>query len=267
MSDADDGFVQRWSRRKRGGQGGLQRKPAPDGPRPGRMRTDPADIYRQHAEVGHANEDDGQHASAIDQEGEVTEGATAAPGRLAGESGVASPPVRAEAAAEDDAPPRALEESDFAEVDFDKLDYEADFTRFLQEGVPDVIRRKALRRLWRSNPVFAVLDGLNEYDEDYTDAALAVEVLKTAHKLGRGYADDEETEVAEAGTADKTADVDGERVETAEADGAEGEPEDADGRLAGEGADGEAKRTADARGPSHHQTDDFDVDEDDPELG
>ena len=42
---------------------------------------------------------------------------------------------------------RQLTEADFADVDFAALDAKSDYTRFLQAGVPDSIRNKALRRM------------------------------------------------------------------------------------------------------------------------
>ncbi len=50
----------------------------------------------------------------------------------------------------------------------ESLDKESDYRPFLAEGVPADLARAALRRLWTSDPVFANLDGLNDYDEDYT---------------------------------------------------------------------------------------------------
>lgn len=61
-----------------------------------------------------------------------------------------------------------------------------DFTRFLSAAVPDRIRRKALRRLWLSNPVLANLDGLVDYADDYTDSATVIENLQTAYQVGKG---------------------------------------------------------------------------------
>ena len=75
--------------------------------------------------------------------------------------------------------------------DIDSLDESSDFTQFLQEGVPEALRRKALRKLWRLNPVFANLDGLNDYDEDFTDAATVVEGLKTMYQVGKGMMEPE----------------------------------------------------------------------------
>src|SRR3546814_9251115 len=87
--------------------------------------------------------------------------------------------------------------------DIESLGMDSDFTVFLQDGVPEALRRKALQRLWRLDPVFANLDGLLEYGEDYTDAATVVENLKTAYRVGRGFMTDEE--VAEAGETAGTA--------------------------------------------------------------
>ncbi len=62
-----------------------------------------------------------------------------------------------------------------------------DFSRFMADGVPEFLRRRALRVLWRSNPVLANLDGLNDYDEDFTSPELTQKVLATGYKVGRGF--------------------------------------------------------------------------------
>jgi hypothetical protein len=51
--------------------------------------------------------------------------------------------------------------------DIETLDKDSDYTGFLQEGVPDALKNMALRKLWLSDPIFANLDGLNDYDEDF----------------------------------------------------------------------------------------------------
>lgn len=61
-----------------------------------------------------------------------------------------------------------------------------DFKVFLTEAVPARIKTRALRCLWGSNPVLANIDGLVDYGEDFTDAALAVEHLQTAYQVGKG---------------------------------------------------------------------------------
>lgn len=95
--------------------------------------------------------------------------------------------------------------------DPDTLGPGADFRAFLAEAVPDHLRRRALRRLWTSNPVLANLDQLVDYGEDYTDAATVVENLQSAYKAGRGYLQ----RVAEAG----------EGTEAAQAEAPAGPPE------------------------------------------
>ena len=71
----------------------------------------------------------------------------------------------------------------------DVVELGMDITGFLRKEVPELLRRRALRSLWRSNPVLAVLDGLNDYDEDYTDAAYAGKAVNTLYKVGQGMID------------------------------------------------------------------------------
>ncbi len=75
--------------------------------------------------------------------------------------------------------------------DIDTMTAESDFAAFLDERVPEALRQKALRRLWRLNPLLANVDGLNDYDEDFTDAATVVEGLKTIYQVGRGMVTEE----------------------------------------------------------------------------
>ena len=62
-----------------------------------------------------------------------------------------------------------------------------DFSGFLKAGVPEFLRRRALRVLWRSNPVLANLDGLNDYDDDFTSPELTKKIIATGYKVGRGF--------------------------------------------------------------------------------
>jgi hypothetical protein len=66
------------------------------------------------------------------------------------------------------------------------LPHGADFSAFLRAGVPKRLQRMALRRLWAVSPEQAALDGLVDYAEDFTDAAVAVETLSTTYEVGRG---------------------------------------------------------------------------------
>lgn len=86
-----------------------------------------------------------------------------------------------------------LEEKSDAEIlaeldlpDPDSLQIGDDFTAFMSKAVPDRIRRRALRTLWRSNPVLANVDMLVDYGEDFTDSATVVENLQTAYQVGKG---------------------------------------------------------------------------------
>jgi hypothetical protein len=81
-----------------------------------------------------------------------------------------------------------------------------DFSVFMQAGVPGFLRQRALRVLWKSNPVLANLDGLNDYDDDFTSPELTQKVLATAYKIGRGIlSDPEDREILQDnGTNDTT---------------------------------------------------------------
>jgi len=61
-----------------------------------------------------------------------------------------------------------------------------DFAAFMQKTVPERLRRRALRRLWASNPVLANLDGLTDYSDDFTDAATVIPYMRTAYQVGQG---------------------------------------------------------------------------------
>jgi hypothetical protein len=66
-----------------------------------------------------------------------------------------------------------------------------------------------LRHLWRTDPVLACLDGLTDYEGDFTDAAVAVEGLESAYRIGKGYLFAEPDEIegeAEVAAADEIAD-------------------------------------------------------------
>ncbi len=97
--------------------------------------------------------------------------------------------------------------------DIETLDENTDFTAFLRDGVPEALRRQALRKLWRLNPIFANLDGLNDYDEDFTLAASALTQVKTLYQVGKGMPDAVEPAEDEAVEAELAA---GDSVESVE---------------------------------------------------
>lgn len=109
--------------------------------------------------------------------------------------------VAAEAAAEDAAAREAEQQAERAELeekpdeeilaelglpDPDTLVQGDDFKVFMSDVVPQRIRQRALRKLWRSNPVLACVDGLNDYDDDYLTAGLGQGVIKTGYQVGKG---------------------------------------------------------------------------------
>jgi hypothetical protein len=123
---------------------------------------------------------------------------------------------RGEAGAED-APPELTEE------DVDKLGPGADYTVFMKKGVPAHVQRLALRKLWRSDPVFANLDGLVEYGDDFrAEAAASIGKVASAWKLGTGYLSDQEG----AGVDDAPVEAPEDLVEAA------GEAEEGEGKGA-----------------------------------
>ena len=77
-------------------------------------------------------------------------------------------------------------------IDLDTLNYDSDFSAFFKEGVPMLLRQKALRILWRSNPVLANIDGLCDYDENFADPSLILKKFESAYKIGKGYILDED---------------------------------------------------------------------------
>lgn len=70
----------------------------------------------------------------------------------------------------------------------DSLTRESDFTVFLGAGVPEDLRVQALRKLWRSDPVLANLDGLNDYDQDLSRHGAGA-IVRTAYRIGKGMID------------------------------------------------------------------------------
>jgi len=92
----------------------------------------------------------------------------------------------------------ALEEEDTpAEVveplpDIDSLTKDSDYTVFMGKGVPEHLKRLALRKLWRSDPLLAGVDGLVDYGEDFTTSELMGDAVKTIYRVGKGLVEDAE---------------------------------------------------------------------------
>ena len=78
--------------------------------------------------------------------------------------------------------------------DVETLNESSDYTPFLKDGVPEKLKRMALRKLWKSNPAFGFIDGLDDYDEDYSAIGIVAQEIFTNYKPGKGMVDPDETE-------------------------------------------------------------------------
>ena len=67
------------------------------------------------------------------------------------------------------------------------VEEEGELDRFFDGKTPERLRQMALRRLWRINPLFGIVDEMVEYGEDYTDAATVIDGMQTAYQVGKGY--------------------------------------------------------------------------------
>jgi hypothetical protein len=112
----------------------------------------------------------------------------------------AAPRAVQESAATADAP--ASGESKPVLPSLDELYANSDYTAFLAKDVPEALTRAALHKLWLSDPVFANLDGLNDYDQDYNLVEQAVMVAQSSFKVRRGHRDDDSPEVAQEDGSD-----------------------------------------------------------------
>jgi len=109
--------------------------------------------------------------------------------------------------------------------DVETLNADSDYTGFLGENVPADVAKMALRKLWRSDPVLANVDGLNDYDEDFSKVGMVSEVVKTAYRIGKGYLTDAEIEGAAAEDGEDV-EVDAERMSEEAPDNASEEVSD-----------------------------------------
>ncbi|MDH3699957.1 MAG: DUF3306 domain-containing protein [Alphaproteobacteria bacterium] len=94
-------------------------------------------------------------------------------------------PLAPEAAPHEEKPPVDVD----ALPDIETLNDTSDYTPFMQEGVPDELRSKALKRLWQLDPLFNEVDGLVEYGEDFS---ISRKIAKSLYRVGKGMLTDEE---------------------------------------------------------------------------
>jgi hypothetical protein len=83
--------------------------------------------------------------------------------------------------------------------DIDTLNKDSDFSLFMRKGTPEYLKKLALKKLFHSDPAFSVLDGLNDYDEDYSMIGMVAEAISTRYKPGRGMVDSDEEVVSKEG--------------------------------------------------------------------
>ncbi len=199
MAERDEGFLSRWSRRKRGGGA-----------------TPVIEARVTPPEAAPAGEPPSAPSPPAVRDG--------------GETGQPT---------EDGAPPDL--------PDIESLDKDSDYTGFLNKGVPEQLQKRALRKLWRSNPVFGFRDGLDDYDENFGKyfSAAFTGAVKTAYKVGKGYVSSEEEEAAEV---PETAAGEEEAAEAPETAAGEEEAAEAPETAAGEEEAAEAPEAGEQDG-------------------
>ena len=141
----------------------------------------------------------------------------------------------------------------------ESLTQESDFTPFLADNIPEFIRNRALKILWRSNPLFGFQDGLDDYAENFRVIdKLITAATDSIYRPGKGYAvmeedlDDEESLDAETKNEDAEA---GQNTELSE-------PETSDG---GQSADSNEEQSdvASRKSGDDDEIEDAGIDEDD----
>lgn len=78
------------------------------------------------------------------------------------------------------------------------LGRDSDYTPFMRPDVPDALRNAALRKLWASDPVFANLDGLVDYAEDFGAGFALGGAVATAYRVLEGMPDPPEEKPPQA---------------------------------------------------------------------
>jgi hypothetical protein len=134
VSDADDGFLARWAKRKARVQGGLAEPAEAPPPAPAVARATPAPQTAPHAEAA--------QASSI----------AASPTAVAPGAPPAGPMAEPE-------PPPTMD-------DVARLGPSSDYSRFVGAGVDRDVSNAALKKLFK-DPHFNVMDGLDTYIDDY----------------------------------------------------------------------------------------------------
>lgn len=101
--------------------------------------------------------------------------------------GMAAEPPLPAPLPEEAPPPADLPPPDLPPVE--ELSAGSDFTAFLKEGVPEELKRAALRKLWASDPLFSAAEALDLHMEDYSQPMVS-EAVQTAWKFGKGMVEE-----------------------------------------------------------------------------
>lgn len=232
MSDDGESGLTRWSRLKRRAREGTPTEGAPEAPEKTPKRGGAAPVAGRRLvpslpPLADAEEDDDDpyNAPPVVQ-------AHGLPPATAGTAGAAS---------EDDENHELTPEEQEAVKNLppiESLSKDSDFTPFLADNVPAFLRRKALKVLWRSDPVIATADDLDDCFGDYSIATLTGKAVTAATEAGRAakaVGGDEAAEADDAGTRAAVGDKGNEG-----AVGEDGGDLVADERRRGEGTDAEA---------------------------
>ena len=72
--------------------------------------------------------------------------------------------------------------------DPNKVKKEEELDAFFKSSIPERLKRIAMRRLWRINPIISFADSeINDYADDFTDAATVIDDLQTSYVVGQGH--------------------------------------------------------------------------------
>ncbi len=114
------------------------------------------------------------------------------------------------------------EQEDEAPVELppiESLSEESDYSLFMSPEVDEKLRKLALRKLFKS-PAFNVVDGLNDYDDDFTTFELLGDIVTSDMKFHEERKKAEEAlkrqQAAESGEVSETIESDSERTEEEE---------------------------------------------------
>ncbi len=170
-------------------------------------------------------------------------------GEVAHDAALAVPPVDGFVGAIDEQE-RELSEEEQTIVDelptLDSLTKESDFTPFLADKVPEFIRRRAMSVLWRSDPILANLDGMNDYDEDYNIIDTLIDIAKdSTYKVGKGYAYEEPDEESDENDDDEVDSISDAEQTVAEDGNSQSDQEIAEGDRQTQENEGEETQDAD----------------------